>query len=387
MTDHDDEAEYGTPFWTYSDDEDLDDLQGDASSTPHGWNDGLVLEEILSPPDDVANDAHPSPAGNAGRGAAPAASREDVERLIKGQNVSWTYCQRAIEAATALAAWDLVEKAAVRALQVAQDGNYQSVWSLARAARHVLVAKCATATFDRLGEALTDGQIRLQAVLDRARRDGRVVLGNAVDGEISRADEMLLLLTSTNDASALARLASQLRQLGAPLLAEEAATRGIGIDPINPAPWVARAAALADRRNHRDALADLDQDVLSGNIHAAVTRAKVLRAINRKRDGLAVALAAAQSQPSKPTLTMLTVLANDLGDEHALAEAERLYALVQDAPQDRPPSRLLGLLAAQWLANEGEHERALLLAEVVAGEGPRWQQADNLVANLRRRAA
>ncbi len=44
------------------------------------------------------------------------------------------------------------------------------------------------------------------------------------------------------------------------------------------------------------------------------------------------------------TLTMLTVLAN-LGDDHGLAVAERLYRLVKDAPQDRAPSRLLGLLA------------------------------------------
>ena len=248
----------------------------------------------------------------------------------------------------------------------------------------MLVAKCATATLDGLADALTDGQARLRVVLDRARRDGRVVLGNAVDGEIGRAEELVLLLTSADDTRALAQLASRLRQFGTPHLAEQAATRAIDIDPLNPAPWVARAAAYADRRNHRDALADLDQDVLKRNVYAAVLRSRVLRDVGRKSDGLIVALAAAKQQPSRVTLTMLTVLANELGDEAASAEAERLYALARDAPHDRPASRLLGLLAAQWLANEGEHQQALLLAEVVAGDGPRWQQADKLVARLRR---
>jgi tetratricopeptide (TPR) repeat protein len=388
MNDHDrdDETEYGTPFWTYSDDEDLADLHGDADSTPYGWNDGLILEEILGPPDDESQDAFPCPGRDTPGGLAPAPSREELERLLDARPVSWSSCRHVIEAATALAAWDLVEKAAIRALQVAHEGNYSSEWSLTKAARQILIAKCATATFDGLAEAIADGQARLQAVLDRARRDGRAVLGDAVDGEISRADELLMLLTSADEGSAFARLAAQLRRLGNPKLAEEAASRGIGVDPQNPAPWVARAAARADRRNHRDALADLDQDMLRGNIHAAVTRSRVLRAIGRKRDGLAVALAAAQQQPTKTTLTMLTVLARETGDEHALAEAERLCALVPDAPRHRPPSRLLGLLAAQWLAREGDHEQALLLAEVVAGEGPRWQQADNLVATLRRKA-
>jgi hypothetical protein len=341
MNDHDDEAEYGTPFWTYSDDEDLEDLHGDAASTPYGWNDGLILEEVLGPPDDDSQDAFPGPGPGPGRntrgGSAPAPSREELERLLDARSVSWSSCRHVIEAATALAAWDLVEKAAIRALQVAHDGNYSSESSLAKAARQILIAKCANATFDGLAEAIADGQARLQAVLDRARRDGRAVLGNAVDGEISRADEMLMLLTSTDEGSAFARLAAQLRRLGTPKLAEEAASRGISVDPQNPAPWVARAAARADRRNNRDALADLDQDMLAGNTHAAVTRSRVLRAIGRKRDGLAVALAAAQQQPSKTTLTMLTVLARETHDEHALAEVERLYPLVPDAPGTGPP--------------------------------------------------
>ncbi len=375
-----DEADHGTPFWTYSDDEDLADV-AEAGANPHGWNDGLILEEVLGRPDHEGPDPHHDPQ----RGSPAATSREDVERLLGAESVSWTSCRRAIEAATALAAWDLVEAAALRALQVAHDGNYRSERSLAEAARQVLVAKCAKASLNGLAYALADGQARLQAVLDRARRDGRTALRNAVDGEISSVDEMLLLLASADDARALSQLASRLRRLGTPALAEEAAGRGIAVDPLNPAPWVARAAALADLRNHKGALADLDQDTLEGNIHAAVTRARVLRTIGRRREALDVALAAAQAQPSKTTLTMLTVLANDLNHVEAHAEAERLLSLVPEVPQDRSASRLLGLLAARWLATEGENDRALLLAEIVAAGGPRWQQAEALVLSLRRR--
>lgn len=381
MSKFDDEQEYGVPFWAYSDDEDLDDVRVDSGST--------VSDEPLPGPREVLglSDEEEAEAAFHAEWAAAPPSRESVKRMLDRPQLSWTYCQRAIADAAALSAWDLVEDAAVRALQIAHDGNYTGTRSLGQAARHVLAAKCATVTLDELPKALHGAQARLRPVRDLALRDGRAVLGDAVDGEICRADEMLLLLTSADDTRALAQLAGGLRHLGTPHLAIEAATRAIDIDPLNPAPWVVRAASLADQRNHRDALVDLDQDVLAGNVHAAVTRSRVYRTVGRMRDGLEVALGAARQQPSKITLTMLTVLATDTGDQDALVEAERLYALMQNAPQDRPASRLLGLLAAQWLANEGDHQQALQLAETVATEGPPWQQADRLVARLRRQAA
>lgn len=377
-----DDDESRTPFWAYSDDEDLVDVhdelgmstrdRDDAATWTHGTPDHAEPGE----PEDAYPAGEHRPAGTSGR--------ERVQRLLDRPLLSWGTCQQAIKEASAIGAWDLVEEAAVQALRVAHDGDYQVSWSLARVARSVVAARCANASYNDLPGALDQAQAKLRAVAGRAHDKGRTVLGHAVDGEISRADTMLLLLTSPDDARALATLASQLRQIDRPDLAEEASSRGINVDPLNPAPWVTRAASRADRRNHEGALSDLDQDLLVGNIHAAVTRCKVLRAVGRPSEALPIALDAAQRQPSQQTLAMLTVLATELADDHALAEASRLLPMSGDANQGQPPSRLLGLLAAKWLANEGDQPGALRLAEEVASNGPKWHQAENLVTRLKR---
>ncbi len=136
-----------------------------------------------------------------------------------------------------------------------------------------------------------------------------------------------------------------------------------------------------------EALADLDQDLLKDNTRAAVTKIRVLRAIGRRREALPLALKTAEREPSKPALAMLRLLADELGDETAQATVERLYKQAHGETPDRPASRLLGLLAAKQLAAEGERERALLLAELVAADGPVWQEAEDLAVRLRKACA
>lgn len=383
MSEHDDAAEYGIPFWAYSDDEDLADGRGDLAAPfwdePAADPGGLGLSDIEEAEAEFR-------AWWADTIAAQPASRETVQKLLGLPCLSWTGCREAVETASAFGAWDLVEQAALRALSVAHDGDYKPSPTLGLVARQVLVAKCAEAVLTDLAAALADGQARLRAVLDNARRQGRTAVADAVDGEVRLASKMLLLLGSPDDASALASLAGGLRRLGRPDLAEETATRAIELQPDNRAAWVVRAAARADRRNHRGALADLDQDMLKDDIAAAVTKIRVLRTIGRLKQALALALTTAQAKPSKYALTMLRLLAAQTGDDTALAVAERLFEGTGGSP-DRPPSRLLGLLAAEQLSRDGDHDNALLLAEVVAAEGPPWQRAETLLRKLRREAA
>jgi tetratricopeptide (TPR) repeat protein len=376
-------GDMAVPFWAYSDDEDLSDTPED-DPTFHGWDAGISVSELLGPPDDEADVRTDDSPWDQPPPRRTRPSREDVVELLARPHVSWTGCLRAVEAAKAVGAWDLVETAAVRALGVAHRADYQYKGALGAAARQILVAKCATATVDGLADALRDGEARLRAVVDEARRDGRTSLAEAVDGEVQAAAQMLLLLTDPDNSGALAQLAGQLRRhLGRADLAEDTATRGIDVDPDNPAPWVVRAAARADQRNHKGALSDLDQDLLKDNTRAAVTRIRVLRTIGRRREALPLALKTAEREPSKPALTMLRLLASELGDETAQATAERLYEQAHGETPDRPASRLLGLLAAKQLVAEGEHERALLLCEVVAADGPAWKEADDLASRLR----
>lgn len=371
---HDDQT---MPFWAYSDDEDLDDVQGEP--LPSTWNDGEPWPIGLADHDDLA------PASWVQRGSAlEPLNRSDLERVLDGRGASWTAYRTAANTATRLGEWDLVEKAAVLALSIAHAQNYLYVGTLSQVARQVLVAKCATATLDGLGAALTDGEARLRAVVDDARREGRSALADAVDGEIQLAAAVLLLLMNPDDAAALTSLASKLRQLGRPDLAEHTATSAIELEDQNPAPWVARAAARADQRNHKGALADLDQPILTGNTMAAVTRIRVLRTVGRKPEALDLALRTAEREPSRHTLTMLSLLANDLGDAAAQATAARLYEQAYGPSPEAPTARLLGMLAAEQLAREGDHQGALLLGQVVAAEGPRWTRADNFVTRVER---
>lgn len=371
------------PHWAYSDDEDLSDTHDDGPGSGW-WEAGIPDLELLGAPDDAEWDLASS-ARKDGPAHRPRPTREDVVQLLARPQVSWTRCLEAVEAAKAVEAWDLVEAAAVRALGLAHRHDYQYKGALGAAARQVLVAKCATATADGLADALRDGEARLRAVADEARRAGRSSLGDAVDGEVQAVAQMLMLLTGPDHSGALAQLAGKLRRhVGRPDLAEETATRGIELDPDNPAPWVARAAARADQRNHKGALADLDQDLLKDNTRAAVTRIRVLRAIGRRREALPLALKTAEREPSKHALAMLRLIADELGDENAQATVERLYKQTHGETPERPASRLLGLLAAKQLAAEGAHEQALVLCEVVAADGPAWPEAEDLALRLRR---
>jgi len=98
------------------------------------------------------------------------ATRESVQELLDPRRLSWTGCRKAVETASALGARDLFERAALRAVRVAHDGDHKPSLTLRLVARHVLVAKCAEAALTNLAAALADGQARLQAVLDDARR-------------------------------------------------------------------------------------------------------------------------------------------------------------------------------------------------------------------------
>jgi hypothetical protein len=251
------------PYWAYSDDEDLSDTHEDGR-TADWWEAGVPVVEIVAAPDDDVEWAPVPPPMRRVEGQRVRPTQEEVFQLLARPHVSWTHCLEAVEAAKAVEAWDLLEAAAVRALAIAHRDDYQYTASLGAAARQVLVAKCARATAGRPAEALRDGQVRLRAVADDARNAGRSSLADAVDGEVEAAAEMLLLLTRPDHSGAIAQLAGQLRRrLGRADLAEQTATCGIELDPDNPAPWVARAAARADQRNHKGALADLDQDLLS----------------------------------------------------------------------------------------------------------------------------
>jgi len=383
MSGHDDEAEYGIPFWAYSDDEDLTDVRSDLTAS--FWDEPASGPSGLDLSDDEGAEVGLR-GWWAGSVAAESASHDSVQKLLDLPRLSWAGCREAVEIASALGAWDLVERAALRAMRIAHDGDYGPSPTLGLVARQVLVAKCAEAALTDLAAALADGQARLRAVLDDARREGRTAVADAVDGEVRLASKMLLLLGSPDDASALASLAGGLRRVGRPDLAEETATRAIELQPDHKAPWVVRAAARADRRNHRGALTDLDQELLNNDIPAAVTKIRVLRSIGRLPQALALALTTAQADPSKYALTMLRLLAAQTGDDAARAVAERLFGETGDSP-DRPSSRLLGLLAAEQLSRDGDHDNALLLAEVVAADGPPWQRAETLLQKLRRAAA
>lgn len=379
IDDHHDESEdeHAVPFWAYSDDEDLDDVRGEF--TPSAWDDGEPWPIGLGDPDDVVS----APWAQLGSAREPQ-TRSDLERVLDGRRASWTAYRDAARAATRIGAWDLVEKAAVLALQVAHTQQFGYAGTLSQVARQVLVAKCATATLHGLETALADGATLLRAVVNDARREGRSTLADAVDGEIELAAALLLLLTDLGNAAALTSLAGKLRQLGRADLAEQTATSAIELEDQNPAPWVARAAARADQRNHRGALADLDQPILTGNTMAAVTRIRVLRTVGRLREALDLALRTAEREPSRHTLTMLRLLANDLGDAEAQATAARLYEQAYGPSPEAPTARLLGMLAAEQLAREGDHQAALLLGQVVAAEGPRWTRADNFVTRVER---
>ncbi len=100
------------------------------------------------------------------------ATRQSVQELLDPRRLSWTGCGKAVETASALGARDLFERAVLRAVRVAHDGDYKPPLTLRLVARHVLVAntKCAEAALTNLAAALADGQARLQAVLDDARR-------------------------------------------------------------------------------------------------------------------------------------------------------------------------------------------------------------------------
>ena len=383
MSEHDEETESGTPYWAYSDDEDLADVRGDLASPT--WDGPATAPDGFGLDDDAEAEAVLREWWAETLAGKPP-SRETVQNLLKRPKLTWTGCRGAADFASALSAWDLLGEASLRALQVAHDRDFQHAPSLGQAARQVLVAKCAEATSTGLAAALTDGHSRLRDVVDAARRSGRTALAEAVDGEVQLASKMLLLLISPDDASALAGLAGGLRRVGRPDLAEETATRGIDLHPDNPAPWVARAAARADLRNHMGALADLDRDLLHDDIPAAVTKIRILRDIGRLEEALALALSAAQAEPSERSITMLRVLAEQVGDDNARTVAEYLFQQIAGSP-DRPASRLLGLLAADQLDRQGDHKHALLLAEVVAAEGPPWRRADDLLARLRRSPA
>lgn len=387
MNEHDDEGEgeYGTPFWAYSDDEDLDDLGG--GMTVQSWDPGLGMEDLGFSDEHAHPDLREGWVDDDEPSEDRPPSREAVERLLDRPHLTWGACRQAVDTARLLGAWDLVERAALRALRVAQDRGFDSGSTLGRAARQVLVAKCATATLDGLAASLDDGEARLRAVVNDARRAGRSALADAVDGEVQLASKILLLLGSTDDSAALASLAANLRRIDRPDLADEIATRAIDLQPDNPAAWVARAAARVDQRNHKGALADLDRELLNGNIYAAITKIKVLRAIGRLSDALALALTTAQAKPSRHSLTMLRALAAQTGDGQAQAVAERLFEQVHAGNPDLPGSRLLSLLAAEQLDRDGDHGAALLLAELAAADGPAWARAANLVARLRRTAA
>lgn len=180
MSEHDDEAEYGVPLWAYSDDEDLADVRSDVI-TPF-WNEPAAGADGLGLSDDEEAEAE-FRAWWAERVAAKPATRESVQKLLDLPRLSWTGCRMAVETASALGAWDLVERAALRAVRVAHDGDHMPSLTLRLVARHVLVAKCAAAALTDLAAALADGQARLQAVLDDARREGRTAVADAVDGE------------------------------------------------------------------------------------------------------------------------------------------------------------------------------------------------------------
>jgi hypothetical protein len=257
------------------------------------------------------------------------------------------------------------------------------VLSLSQAARQVLVARCAQAdTLGQLGSALVAGDACLRVIVEGAASGGRPALAQAVTLEIDRVQAMLLLLAEPGDSEALTQLAGQLRDIGRPDLAEQSATDAIGLDPGNPAAWVVRAAARADLRNHVGALADLDREFLVGNLFAGVTRVRVLRDAGRLRDALATATLLAEEHPTEISVVMIRSLAAGLGDEVARLTAERLFGALVSAGEPEPPSRLLGLLAAQQLDREGDLAGALRLARTVAAERPRWQRAETLVQRL-----
>lgn len=383
MSEHDDGEDGGVPFWAYSDDEDLADVRGDLA--PSDWLGRAAAPDELGLSVDEEVEAE-FRADWARRQDPEAPSRESVQRLLDRPRLSWTGCRSAVETASALRAWDLVEVAALRALRVAHDSDYQPSPTLGLVARQVLVASCADASLAGLDAALTGGRARLQSVLDDARGQNRAALADAVDGEVRLASKMLLLLASPDDATALASLAGGLRRIGRPDLAEQTATRAIELKPDHHAPWVVRAAARADRRNHRGALADLDQDLLKDDMAAAVTKIRVLRSVGRLKQALDLALMTAQADPSDYALTMLRVLAAQTGDDAARTVAERLFEGT-GGTLDRPPHRLLGLLAAEQLSRDGDHGNALLLAETVAADGPTWERAETLLRRLRSDAA
>lgn len=121
MSERDDEAEYGIPFWAYSDDEDLADVRGDLSAP--AWDEPAAGSGGLGLSDDEEAEAE-FRAWWAETVAAKPASRESVQKLLELPLLSWTGRREAVETASALGAWDLVERAALRAVRIAHDGDY-----------------------------------------------------------------------------------------------------------------------------------------------------------------------------------------------------------------------------------------------------------------------
>ncbi len=117
--------DYGTPFWAYSDDEDLADLRGDLAA-PSSW-DARDQERPhslgLSDDEQAEADFREWWAGPTQADDQPP-SRDAVQRLLDRPNLSWGACRRATGTAASIGEWDLAGSAALRALRVAQERGF-----------------------------------------------------------------------------------------------------------------------------------------------------------------------------------------------------------------------------------------------------------------------